>query len=159
VRAVHRLPVGLPVCGSEGHAAAVTRPLLRPLAALAALLVGVGLLAATLPGSGAAASAVRRATVTGVVLRTGACPVDHAERPCPTHPVVGARVTLWRAGQLVGATQSGEQGRFRMATGPGAAVVRARMSFGGYVSRTARVVTLRRGTTTPVRLVLDNGIR
>ena len=97
--------------------------------------------------------------VTGVVVRSAGCPVARAERSCPTQPVVGAQVTLWRDGRRVATTQTDAQGQFQLSGQTGAAEIRVSHSFGGYVARTTSAVALRRGTPTDVRLLLDNGIR
>lgn len=129
------------------------------LALVGSLLAAGGLVAVVGPVSGAAASGQRRATVTGTVVRPAACPVARAEQPCPTHPVAGAHVSLWRGGSALAATTTDASGQFQLAARPGAAVLRARTSFGGYVARASRDVTLRRGSPVHVRLLLDNGIR
>jgi hypothetical protein len=137
----------------------VTRHPLRALAVVVAVLAGVGVFAAVRPDSGAEASG-GHATVTGVVVRSATCPVARAERPCPTHPVPGAEVSLWRDGRRVATTQTDAQGQFRLSGEAGADLeIRASHAFGGYVARTTRAVTLRRGTPTDVRLLLDIGIR
>ena len=138
--------------------AVVTRHPLRVLAIVVAVLAGVGVFAAVRPDSGAEASG-GHATVTGVVVLSVSCPVARAERSCPTQPVSGAQVSLWHEGRRVAATQTDAQGRFRLSGPAGAAEIRVTHSFGGYVARTTRAVTLRRGTPTGVRLLLDNGIR
>lgn len=137
----------------------MTRGALLPLSLVAALLAGAGVLAALNPGTGASAAASRRGTVAGVVVRSAACPIIRAERPCPTYPVSGVRVSLWRNGRQVATTRTDALGQFRLAGHTGAAVLRGRTAFGAYVARASRDVTLRRGTTTHVRLMLDNRIR
>jgi hypothetical protein len=136
----------------------VTRHPLRALALVVAILAGVGVFAAVRPGTGAEASG-GQTTVTGEVMRSAACPVARAERPCPTQPVAGAQVSLWRDGRRVAVTRTDEQGRFRLSGQAGDAEIRATHAFGGYVARSTHAVTLGRGAPTDVRLLLDNGIR
>jgi hypothetical protein len=85
--------------------------------------------------------------------------VARAERSCPTRPVAGAQVSLWRHGRSVAVALTDQQGRFRLSVQAGDAEIRATYVVGGYVARSTRAVTLRRATPTDVRLLLDDGIR
>jgi hypothetical protein len=134
----------------------VTRLRRAPRVVQLGLLLAVVAVTWSANGPAAAASG---GTISGVVLGTAACPVVVAERPCPTQPVVGARISFLRNGTVVARTTSGQTGGFRVAARPGEVVVRARMSFGGYVARAARTLVVHASTTSRVRLVLDNGVR
>ena len=140
---------------------AATRSPGASFAVVVTVLVGVGFLASVGPqaGGGTSDRSDRSGTVTGVVLRPATCPVARAERACAARPVAGARVSLWWDGRRIAETQTDARGEFRL-SGPTSHVeVRASDPSGRYVARTSRAVTLRPGTSSRVRLLLDNGVR
>jgi len=152
-------PVGLRRRLSEMHSDVMASRTTRLLILLSLVLAGAAAAAVVRPNGGASAAVHRQGTVTGMVVRTGACSVIRAERPCPTYAVAGARIALLRNGQVVARARSDAAGRFRVTADAGRVVVRVRGTFGGYVGRGSREAMVRAGDTTHVRLRLDNGVR
>lgn len=100
----------------------------------------------------------RSTSVTGSVQEGPTCAVEPADAPCPPTPVEGALVQLVSRGHVLAATHSTADGSFRLAAEPGAFTIRATAT-GGLPGNASRPVTLTEGSTVPVRLLLDTGIR
>lgn len=86
------------------------------------------------------------------------CPVEQEGSPCPDEPVVGARISVLRDGDVVATATSGPEGRFEVRLEPGAYTLRVDPDGAGLFATPveARVPP---GTFVEVTLPIDTGIR
>jgi hypothetical protein len=123
--------------------------------ALAALVLWLAACGGTTPTAGGGGHGV----VHGQVLAGPSCPVERASSPCPPRPVAGAVVSAsTRDGSRHARTRTGTDGRFSLSLQPGTyrVVVTGHAPAGSTDTETVTVV---RGGTTSVQLMLDSGIR
>ena len=96
--------------------------------------------------------------IEGRVLLGPRCPVVTEESPCPDKPVSAEVVALRLDDREVFSAQSGSDGRFRLALGPGTYEIQALVTAGAMFAKPVSV-TVPPGEYVSVDVLLDTGIR
>jgi hypothetical protein len=96
--------------------------------------------------------------IEGRVLLGPQCPVVTEESPCPDKPVSAEVVAMRLDDRKVFTVQSGSDGRFRLALGPGTYEVQALVTAGAMFAKPVNVI-VPPGEFVHVDVPLDTGIR
>lgn len=96
--------------------------------------------------------------IEGRVLLGPQCPVVTEGSPCPDKPVSAEVVAMRLDDREVFSAQSGSDGRFRLALGPGTYEVQALVTAGAMFAKPVNV-TVPPGKIVHVDVLLDTGIR
>ena len=118
----------------------------------------LGVIAMLLLMSCARAGGAADSGIEGRVLLGPQCPVVTGGSPCPDKPVSAEVVAMRLDDRKVFTVQSGSDGRFRLALGPGTYEVQALVTAGAMFAKPVNV-TVPPGEFVSVDVLLDTGIR